>query len=200
MKDLNFKLRRQSTPNPPSIRLSRRKRQDTGKVYDASTAAVSSHQETIAKATGNPLFCDSTGFVELLCDLSGDYDMELSPTDMQASESIEAAKISIRECSKSQRRGYNPRREKTWERCVQAETLRRILNDRKQSLSKDADATGSLFIESYLQELHHSRGYSISGADESVENQGSPFMGPSRLDKHQKRSLARFNALVGNGE
>ena len=198
-RDLNFKLRRQSTPNPPSIRLSRRKRKDTGKVYDASTAAAASSQETKTKASGNPLFCDSTGFVELLCDLAGDYDLKLSPSDGQASESIQAAKASIRECSKSQRRGYNPRREKTWERCVQAETLRRVL-DKKTSLSSDADAEKASFIESYLQELHNARGYSISGANESVENQASPFMGPSRLDKHQRRLLARFNALVRNGE
>ena len=204
-RDLNFKLRRQSTPNPPSIRLSRRKRKETAKVYDASTSAVSSSQETSTKAAGNPLFCDSTGFVELLCDLSSDYDMELRPTEKQASESIQAAKASIRECSKSQRRGYNPRREKTWERCVQAETLRRILNDQISPTPKDVDTKNLPFIESYLQELHNSRGYSIAAPrqtseSESAESQDLPFMGPSRLDKHQSRLLGRFNALVRNGE
>ena len=212
-RDLNYKLRKQSTPNPPSIRLSRRKRRDNGKVYDADTTAASSSKETESNTKANPLFCDSTGFVDLLSDLPIDYDMVLSPIEAKASKSIEAAKASIRECSKSQRRGYNPRREKTWERCVQAETLRRLLGGgsshskteqikSQRSSSKDENSS---FVASYLKELHGTRGYSIAIEGDSnkggdTENEFSPFLGPSRLDKHQRRLLARFNALVRDGE
>lgn len=192
-RDLNYKLRNQVTPNPPSLRLSRRKR--GGNLYNASEKADSSASSLRIKK--DPLFCDSTGFVELLCDLSREYTMELSPTETKYAESIETAKASIRHCSKSQRRGYNPRREKTWERCVQAETLRRHLAN-----ESSFDQT-STFVADYLEELRNERGYSgttKSSEGDIGEKDYLPFLGPTRLDKHQRRMLDRYNALAKKGE
>ena len=180
-RELNYKLRNQVTPNPPSIRLGRRKRGGTGKVYDASAASSSSS----LKIRNDPLFCDSTGFVELL----GDMDVELNPSELKAYKQIETAKANIRQCSKFQRRGYNPRREKTWERCVQAETLRRHLLE-----------TDGGFVAHYLKELQNNRGYSCLGdASDNNNKDFLPFSGPSRLDKHQRRMLDRYNAMVKKG-
>mmetsp|Transcript_28116 Transcript_28116/g.58430 ORF Transcript_28116/g.58430 Transcript_28116/m.58430 type:complete len:496 (-) Transcript_28116:1160-2647(-) len=154
-RELNYKLRRQSsTSNDPSIRPSRRKRRGKlGNYGSPPTSAAADNPAGSEEATPggaensehpggggsspDPLFCDSTGFLDLLCDLEHDTSNDnknntrvllekLVTIDREASESIETASASLRECSKSQRRGYNPRREKTWERCVQAETLRRF--------------------------------------------------------------------------
>jgi hypothetical protein len=226
-RDLNYKLRRQSMPSPPSIRLSRRKRRDNGKLYDhdvditSTTSRTPSEEKNRKAAVANPLFCDSTGFVDLLSDLPGDYDMNMNGIDREASESIENAKASIRRCSTSQRRGYNPRREKTWERCVQAETLRRFLDEHSsctenehqssevESLLKLGDRN-AVFIANSLQELQRARGYSSRVQGEGHDDNGSnsdtlndelsPFLGPTRLDKKERRLLARYNALVRNGE
>ncbi len=188
-RDLNYKLRNQVTPNPPSIRLGRRKRGGTGKVYDASAASTSSSSSL--KIRNDPLFCDSTGFVELLYDM----DVELSPKELKAYEQIENTTTNIRYCSKSQRRGYNPRREQTWERCVQAETLRRHL------LENDETKSSSGFVVDFLEELQNDRGYSILGDASNNNNKDVlPFSGPSRLDKHQRRMLDRYNAMVKSGE
>jgi len=222
-RDLNYKLRQQATPQTPSIRLSRRKRRDNGNIYnydvDRTISTNTPNEEKNRKASANPLFCDSTGFLDALGDLSGEYDMEMNGIDTEASESIETAKASLRRCSKSQRRGYNPRREKTWERCVQAETFQRFLgksshaekveSSKIESPSQREDKN-AVFIANYLQELKISRGYSspVQGKDNADNDKNSdtfgdrflPFLGPARLDKHQRRLLDRYNASVRNGE
>lgn len=220
-RDLNYKLRQQSMPNPPSIRLSRRKRRDNGKLYDHDIDSTSStpSEEKNRKAVANPLFCDSTGFMDLLSELPGEYDMKMNGIDMEASKSIENAKASIRRCSTSQRRGYNPRREKTWERCVQAETFRRFLDEssytEKEELSEVESPLklgdrNAVFIANCVQELQSARGYSstVQGEgngdkesnNDTLNDQFSPFLGPARLDKKERRLLDRYNALVRNGE
>eukprot|EP00536_Pseudo-nitzschia_multiseries_P002603 jgi/Psemu1/283842/fgenesh1_pg.35_\ len=220
--ELNYKLRRQVTPSSPSIRLSRRKRRDIGErdgYDDQDTNAPNERTRSSSssrKDTSVPMFCDSTGFVDLLSGISLDYDTTMNVIDKEASDLINEAKDSIRRCSKSQRRGYNPRREKTWERCVQAETLRRFLckqatttDDDRPTLQEDKDSN-AVFVAGYVNELQTERGYSSPlKADSSVEGNGHndkvgdlflPFLGPSRLDKQQRRLLDRYNALFRKGE
>jgi hypothetical protein len=214
-RDLNFKLRRQATPNPTSIRLSRRKRMHDNGINPTSLQANESNRKDAA----SPLFLDSSGFLDMLYELPGEYDMELKNIDTEASESIEKMKASIRQCSRSQRRSYNSRREKTWERCIQAETLRRFLDtslhvedeplSEVESTSNSEDEN-SVFVANYLLELRDARGYSISvqnksncdiiGNSDDHEDNFLPFLGPARLDRHQRRLLGRFNALLKNGE
>jgi hypothetical protein len=145
--------------------------------------------------------------------------MKMNGIDMEASKSIENAKASIRRCSTSQRRGYNPRREKTWERCVQAETFRRFLDEssytEKEELSEVESPLklgdrNAVFIANCVQELQSARGYSstVQGEgngdkesnNDTLNDQFSPFLGPARLDKKERRLLDRYNALVRNGE
>ena len=227
--ELNYKLRRQATPNSPSIRLSRRKRRDIGKIHDCDdikhdTNETPNDEAIIGDGTKkkNPLFCDSTGFVDLLCEMPRDYDdddvvTKMNCIDQEASDLINKAKDSLRRCSKAQRRGYNPRREKTWERCVQAETFRRFLL--KQARTAEGEAAGlplqadtnAVFVANYLKELHTTRGYfgplqNERGTDDKNSNEDDPlgpffpFLGPSRLDKQQRRLLDRYNALVKKGD
>ena len=218
-RDLNFKLRRQANSNPPSIRLNRRKRRLSDKLYENDIAKNLGDDKKSKPAT-NPLFCDSGGFVELLSDLPSEYCMNMNDIDMEASKSIENAKSSIRRFLQSQRRGSNPRREKTWERCVQAETYRRHLHKSlkaeiehpsKVASSPSMEDENSIFIANYLYELQNARGYfSTIHQDENNEDNGnsrndldgrvSPYLGPSRLDKNQRRLLGRYNALIRNGE
>mmetsp|Transcript_9656 Transcript_9656/g.23649 ORF Transcript_9656/g.23649 Transcript_9656/m.23649 type:complete len:415 (+) Transcript_9656:70-1314(+) len=216
-RDLNYKLRQQSTSASISIRLGRRRRRDAGRKYDKMDRAGKCDPKENRKASAKPLFCDSTGFVNLLRELPTEYDMGMSATDAEASESIDEARSSIRSCSQSQRRGYNPRREKTWERCVQAETFRRLLG---QSLPTDAkqlsdvemppeeqEDENGIFVANYLRELQSTRGFSsavqatgkgASTGNDSIVEQFTPFLGPARLDKYQRRLLDRYNALARN--
>jgi len=216
-RELNYKLRQQVNPTPNSIRLSRRKRRDDGRKYDYNIdPAKNCVTEKNQKSPTNPLFCDSTGFVNLLCELPGEYDMGMSTIDTEASELINEAKSSIRSCSQSRRRGYNPRREKTWERCVQAETLRRFLgkilrsedkplSDVELPLELNENAT---FIAKFIRELESSRGFPNTlqaiGANKghavSLVEQFTPYLGPTRLDRHQRRSLDCYNTLLRKEE
>ena len=136
--------------------------------------------------------------------------MAMNDVDQKASTLIEKAKDSLRECSKGQRRGYNPRREKTWERCVQAETLRRFIIDQEERVTKEkvnetspSDTNDAVFVANYLNELQTKRGYISPLHEENREDSYEtflPFLAPSRLDKRQRRLLDRYNALVKNGE
>ena len=217
-RDLNYKLRQQSTSTPHSIRLSRRKRRDPGRKHDIMDRTKNCDEKKNHKASVNPLFCDSTGFLNLLCELPIEYDMDMRTIDTAASESINKAKLSIRSCSQSQRRGYNPRREKTWERCVQAETFRRFLGESlvtKANQLSDVELPlgqedeNAVFISTFLRKLQSERGFPsiVHAAGNSANNrlgdppvQFAPFLGPARLDKHQRRLLDRYNALVRNEE
>eukprot|EP00537_Pseudo-nitzschia_pungens_P005128 CAMPEP_0172373082 /NCGR_PEP_ID=MMETSP1060-20121228/50260_1 /TAXON_ID=37318 /ORGANISM="Pseudo-nitzschia pungens, Strain cf. cingulata" /LENGTH=400 /DNA_ID=CAMNT_0013099293 /DNA_START=224 /DNA_END=1426 /DNA_ORIENTATION=+ len=214
--ELNYKLRRQAAPNPSSIRLSRRKRRDIGKKHECDNQGTDTPAEGTSssrKDTSVPMFCDSTGFVDLLSQISLEYNMTMDFVDQEASDLINEAKHCIRECSKSQRRGYNPRREKTWERCVQAETLRRFLckhataDGNPPPMQEDSNA---VFVADYLKELQTERDYSTplkgrtladhKGNHDSLRGMFMPFLGPSRLDKQQRRQLDRYNALAKKGE
>lgn len=219
--ELNHKLRLQSVPIATSIRLSRRKRRDIGKTCEpneGSNSCSNNDDDNKTKDTPKPMFCDSTGFLDLLSRLSKDYDVsDMNDIDKEASDLINQARESTSHCAKAHRRGYNSRREQTWERCVQAETYRRFLDQRlhseylTQSGFSDSVANddNTAFITKYLRDIQTSRGYlgpqllaSGERSKDSAEapNKNLPFLGPSRLDKKQRRLLDRYNSLVKKGE
>ncbi|OEU16125.1 hypothetical protein FRACYDRAFT_238711 [Fragilariopsis cylindrus CCMP1102] len=196
-----------------------------------------------------PMFCDSTGFVKLLEELpkynnSDDdnigisivtdnyYDQRTLTSLKETKESIvRFIKLSNQQQSRGGGGGYklNPRREKTWERCIQAEIFRRSLllqqqqqqQQQQSSLSTPSSQDDNvLFFTKYLEELQVERGYhnhrhsnlspvnSIDNNDgDGIENDNDndsntfqPFQGPSRLDKRERRLLDRYNSLLKKGE
>ena len=100
-----------------------------------------------------PMFCDSTGFVKLLEELpkynNSDDNIGINIVtdtnyyDQRTLKSLKETKESIvrfiKLSNQQQSRGgggggykLNPRREKTWERCIQAEIFRRSLLQQQQ--------------------------------------------------------------------
>ena len=132
-----------------------------------------------------------------------------------------------RKSSKSLVYKYNPKREKTWERCIQAEMLQRAYiarpdtsglqpprtHDGADDEEQQQEETSSFGIK-YLKDLE-SRGFYcttttfpfITNADvhgDQVRLRTEPttttsIPGPVRLDKRQKRLLQRFNAALQQG-
>lgn len=158
-----------------------------------------------------PLFCDSTRFMELLRQSKVNPSMmERTATDKIIRQTLVEVKESIVEFHKDRRRGYNPRREKTWERAVVAETLRwcLYLQDTERTSSPQQGSprmsnNRTLFVDTFVNELQ-SRGYKMTmdgsmGDDMPDDIEGllhGPFQGPTRLDKQQRRSLNRYNRFL----
>jgi hypothetical protein len=146
-----------------------------------------------------PLFCDSTRFLELLRLLETNLDWMEEDTSQEIESSLLDVKQRISLFHKQQRRGYNPKREKTWERVVLAETFRRSLCIQDVVMTFSLQSTlHSTFTNAFLIDLQ-SRGYLTCS---SMKNetlgivgwlQYGDYHGPSRLDKQQRRSLTRFN-------
>jgi hypothetical protein len=181
-RELNFKLRRQS-------------------VWRTSRESV---DETLCDTSmhSTPLFCDSTRFLDLLRTSRTNSDW----MDDERNEAMESrildAKQSMSLFHKQQRRRYNPKREKTWERVVLAETFRRCLCMEYLVTSFTLQSIlHSTFSNAFLSDLQ-SRGYVTSNSTEKkiVDSVGAMRIGdyqvPSRLDKQQKRSLTRYNRFL----
>jgi hypothetical protein len=138
-----------------------------------------------------PLIMDSTRFVELLYRI--DEDRLLSKYNHSDSLAMQAAQDSLRGFVKIQKVGYNSRREKTWERCVLAETLRRVFGQRSLDICNSDDS----FAMKYIQDLE-TRGYSNPsrvGVSAGLEESEVAFPGPSRLDKRERRLLGKYNMV-----
>jgi hypothetical protein len=135
--------------------------------------------------SGTPLVLDCTCFVELLSRVEDPDTIDSSKADL----ALNATQESLRRFAAKQRLGWNPRREKTWERCVLAETMRQSLC--QQCVHNIDEAT---FASQYLQDLRD-RGY--AGVEEILQ-QPSPgeIGGPNRLDRRQRRLLGRYNAFM----
>jgi hypothetical protein len=158
----------------------------------------------------SPLFCDSTRFLELLRRTPAE---SLHTKDECHQEQILEALLDVKESLSSfykhQRRGYNPRREKTWERVVLAETFRRGLThcDPIRTCTSVAesrhDMSQKVFTKSFLTDLQ-SRGYYLMSdsfekdvvSEEEKLFPFGPYRGPSRLDKKQKQLLERYNRYL----
>jgi hypothetical protein len=182
-RELNYKLRRQS----------------------ASDSLRSVLQGGIlVKSSGNNSFiCDSTRFVELLKQAGRDtsHPFQVSSEDREVSQTLQETKNSLRYFTTLQRHGYNPRREKTWERCVQAETFRRSLcrsfsthkrEKQRQTINDDRNPIAT----KYLQVLYASKEYESPFSAVGVHDIFVPFLGPARLDKKQRRLLEWYNRLA----
>jgi hypothetical protein len=195
-----------------------------------------SNSNTINNKKEGPMFCDSTGFVKLLEELP-EYNIVVDSYDQITLKSLKETKESIvrfiKSSNQQQSRGgggggykLNPRREKTWERCIQAEIFRRslILQQQQQlsSSSEEKEQDSNNIFTKYLEELQLVRGYhnhlhsnltpspvdgidddDDDGIDNDNDNDDStfqPFQGPSRLDKRERRLLDRYNSLLKKGE
>jgi hypothetical protein len=160
--------------------------------------------ETLCETSmhSTPLFCDSTRFLDLLRTSRTNSDWMDDERNQAMESCILDVKQTISLFHKQQRRKYNPKREKTWERVVLTETFRRLLcreyivtSFTRQSILH------SNFSNALLSDLQ-SRGYLTSNSTEkkTVNIVGAmhigDYQGPSRLDKQQKRSLTRYNRFL----
>jgi hypothetical protein len=155
-----------------------------------------SHQED-ASTKQMPLIIDSTRFVELLSRISRDDLFDSSKyEDDNIWLSMHTVQESLRHFAKLQKLGYNPRREKTWERCVLAETMRRAF------CSLDDIQQGGAFAKQYMQDLE-TRDYANTTSSRLLDVQDDSILaipGPTRLDKKQKRLLTRYNRAREKGQ
>ena len=152
-----------------------------------------------------PVTIDSTRFVELLSrpTFSNSYLLEQQIVGLEdytaILHEIDKAQKSLRQFCKVHQLAFNPRREKTWERCVLAETTRR-------AMSVEKGIGGGNFAKQYLLDLE-GRGYSnpIKLVEQSYSRDNGNLSnmiitGPTRLDKRQKKLLARYNKARVKGE
>jgi hypothetical protein len=138
-----------------------------------------------------PLMMDSTRFVELLMQQQQCVETEDHAQDIFCP--IQETQNSLRNFASIQKLGYNSRREKTWERCVLAETL-------LQFYCQEPDLNSTEFSIQYMRQLHEDRGYTNPNTIDNEEIAASfTVYGPSRLDKHQRRLLARYNKARQTG-
>jgi hypothetical protein len=152
-----------------------------------------SHQEDATKQM--PLIIDSTRFVEVLSRISRNDSLDSKYEDDNIWLSMHTAQESLRHFATLQKLGYNPRREKTWERCVLAETMRRAF------CSLDNIQQGGAFAKQYMQDLA-TRGYTDTTSSRLLDVQDDSILaipGSTRLDKRQKRLLTRYNRARQKG-
>ena len=176
----------------------------------------SSTQESPTPATSRsndgPLIIDSTSFVELLFRCSDEDNIDQKPflnhPDTQILlRNLQEVRDSLKTFSKQHKIGYNPRREKTWERCVVAETMRRtyislpwhVCDNRHADENNYAtnERNGDhVFATQYLRELE-TRGFfspmTRNPRDFDKTHETAPISGPTRLEKRQKKLLGRYN-------
>jgi len=129
------------------------------------------------------LTLDSTGFVEVLNNLKA----ELSNDEERIQQSLRETEGAISKFRSKLRHGLASRREKTWERVVLAEVLRRSLSEVYRPNEVDES------ISPYVQNLT-ARGFRTTPLGQIDSTM--PFQGPSRLDKLQRRTLQRFNNIL----
>ena len=178
-RELNYKLRRQA-----------------GLLLDRQGLnSQSGDNDNLSTESAPPLFCDSTRFLELLRNATA-IPWRKDESDEKIVDALKEAKESLMHFHKEQRRGYNPRREKTWERVVAAEVYRSFLARQPIKLGNN-----DTFVKTYLADLE-TRGYSLTCNEEAGKGSdcGDPmaFVGPGRLDKKQRRSLQRYSKFLQN--
>jgi hypothetical protein len=131
------------------------------------------------------LLMDSTRFFDLLSKQDKDYKCD---TNDRASYLIRQAQKSLQDFATMQSLRYNAHREKTWERCVLAEALRRFYSERALEKSHV-----NLFSHRYILDLQK-RGYANpSTIDDESSDTTCTVPGPPRLDRRQRRLLNRYN-------
>lgn len=130
------------------------------------------------------LLMDSTRFSALL----PKQDKACPRTEQdQMFDKIRQIRTSLHDFARLQRVGYHPRREKTWQRCILGESLRRVYCEQKFGESSE------FFSHRYILALQN-RGFanSSTGHNNSMQEMWT-VPGPARLDKRQQRILARYN-------
>ena len=177
-RELNYKLRRQA-----------------GLLLDRQgLSSQSGDNGNLSTEAAPPLFCDSTRFLELLRNATT-IPWRKDESDEKIVDVLKEAKESLMQFHKKQGRGYNPRREKTWERVVAAEVYRSFLARQPIKLGNDN------FVQTYLANLE-TRGYSLTCNEEAGKGKerdcSMAFVGPGRLDKKQRRSLQRYSKFLQN--
>lgn len=154
-----------------------------------------------------PMMIDSTSFVEILSSIEEENEEILDNIESSGGTEMVVVDLAMKDTIESLRRfattktrqGWNPRREKTWERCILAENLRQSMcqQGEQELLVHNTARRRSSFTTDYLRKLKE-RGY--LGVEEIIQQQeelssSSEIGGPTRLDKKQRRLLGRYNAF-----
>ncbi|KAG7367298.1 hypothetical protein IV203_029969 [Nitzschia inconspicua] len=158
-----------------------------------------------------PLFSGSKRFWEMLRSSKVDPTWKSHRKNHEyITDALSKVKESLHSFYKQQRRAYKPRREKTWERAVLAETFRRCLCDLDtkdissgQSESSQMRITQGNFTKFFLTNLPL-RGYHLCEGlvDEDQIYKMCPaihhgsYESPYRLDKQQRRTLDKYNRFL----
>ena len=166
-------------------------------VVSDDVALIQRVQRTSAANRLNGECCitlDSTRFAELL---RRQPDPMLSEREQQIQSELNHTKLQISKFKAQVRGGFRTRREVTWERVVLAETMRRWSSVSVQG--------GILSMPSFLKKYRHdleARGYhsftSVTIGNRAIVDPVA-FVGPTRLERRQKRLLDRFNRMIWNG-
>ncbi|CAJ1958476.1 unnamed protein product [Cylindrotheca closterium] len=133
-----------------------------------------------------PLLMGSTRFVEILDSYHNDGSYGCG-IDKESCRVYKAQK-SFEKFAKLREAKYNPSREKTWQRCVLGEELRR-----SYLCSYQDTEFSNIFSSSYIRDLEE-RGYLNPSVDDIEE--GLAIRGPPRLDKRQWGMLIHYNQFM----
>ncbi len=126
---------------------------------------------------------DSSRFVEILSAIH----CNITQQDLDVQQSLQETTMLLAKFKAKLRHGLNKRHEKTWERIVLTESLRRSIDSKCQSLGEIA------VLPQYLEILKTKGFQTIDPSDESNIRQAAlEFRCPTRLDKRQRQILGRF--------
>lgn len=162
------------------------------------------HQDATKQNKNMALVIDSTRFFHLLSRMEGEggnsyfSSSKTCENGERLALAMERIQESFRQFAALQKIGYNPRREKTWERCVLAERMRRTFC----SLDNIDGGGGGAFAKQYIKDLE-TRGYTniASGRELGIPANDTVLAipGSTRLDKKQKRLLTKYNRAREKG-
>lgn len=140
------------------------------------------------------LTMDSTRFTEILRNI--DVEPFVTKRDQVLHKTMEDAKDLFYQY-RTRLRGSFDKRETTWERAVLAELLRRLLMQQQQQQNSQHLGQDT-FVSQYLQDLESRGYYSVASFDPNsiLQQSTNIFHGPTRLDRRQKKAMAKFNAMI----
>jgi nucleoside-diphosphate-sugar epimerase len=178
------------------------------KLQRQASLSTSSPGSKVTKYTtttsSKPLFCDSNRFGELLKQQQHQT-LEVDESAVLL-EAVQEAEESIFDFASEKTRGRGRQAlrlnggEKTWQRCIVAELLRRAYD---ASPANNIDR--SEFLDDFISTSESLRGYQALGMkssasslpDEALSKRDEVF-GPARLDKKQRRLLQSYNKLMAS--
>lgn len=161
--------------------------------------------------TNGPMVLDATRFIELvkevyvvdkkqggdLVDNNNNNELLVGTNNECLHRSMKIAEGQLAAYAVAQQKKYNPRRELTWQRCVLGDAMVRGYSEQQQqqpaSVSTSAIGASSIYTKAAQRE----RGLQTLPRFGSASEEGDSRVvsGSMRLDKKQKRELARYNKM-----